>query len=419
MAKAASTSTVKKSGPTKTNPVVDAAVREKIIAARVGLLLRHSFFGNLATRLIIQNADDWLPTAATDGRHFFYNSEFVNKLSIKQLEFLFGHELLHVCYMHMDRRGDRDPQIYNVACDYCVNQDLVTSKVGEPITQVPLLLDSKYNGKSSEEVYELLMKNVKKVKLDDLIKQVLDEHLGNDGDGDKDGDGEPKSSGKGKRPVYSAEERKQIQDEFREAMLSAAQQSKGNLPAGIQRIVDSITAPKMNWKELLANSIQSTIKSDFTWMRPSRKSWHMDCMLPGQTKEDTIDICVSIDMSGSISNEQAKDFISEIYGIMQMYTCFRCSIWTFDTNIYNMQSFTEENMDELLNYELMGGGGTNIAKNWDFMKENGIEPKLFVMMTDCYDNAFGDPNYCDTLWIIHSNPTFVPPHGVYAHYDKN
>ena len=174
---AKSTVTVKNVGPTKTNPAVDAAVREKIIAARVGLLLRHSFFGNLATRLIIQNADDWLPTAATDGRHFFYNSEFVNKLSVKQLEFLFGHEILHVCYDHMGRRGDRNAQVYNVACDYCVNQDLVTSKVGEPITQVPLLLDSKYDGKSSEEVYELLMQNVNKIKLDDLIKQVLDQHL--------------------------------------------------------------------------------------------------------------------------------------------------------------------------------------------------------------------------------------------------
>lgn len=418
---ATSTSTVKKVGPIKTNPVVDAAVREKIIAARVGLLLRHSFFGNLATRLIIQNADDWLPTAATDGRHFFYNSEFVNKLSVKQLEFLFGHELLHVCYTHMDRRGDRDPQVYNVACDYCVNQDLVTSKVGEPITQVPLLLDSKYNGKSSEEVYELLMQNVKRVKLDDLIKQVLDEHLDNGDDGENgDGDGETgksKNQGKGKRPVYTEEERKQIQNEFREAMLSAAQQSRGSLPAGIQRMIDSITAPKMNWKELLANSIQSTIKSDFTWMRPSRKSWHMDCILPGQAKEDTIDICVSIDMSGSISSEQAKDFISEVYGIMQMYTCFKCTIWTFDTEMYNPKTFTEENMDELLQYEPQGGGGTDIAKNWDFMKENGIEPKLFIVMTDCFDNAFGDPNYCDTLWIIHSNPTFVPPHGVYAHYD--
>jgi predicted metal-dependent peptidase len=404
---------------TVTNPVVDALVREKIVTARIGLLMRHSFFGNLATRLNIVNADSWLPTAATDGRNFFYNSEFLNKLSIRQLEFLFGHELLHVCYMHTDRRGDRDPKVYNIACDYCVNQDLVDSKVGEVITQTPILLDSKYRGKTSEEIYEILMNNAKKINMDSLFEQLIDQHLDTEDEGDGSGSGDGNENGvqKNGKPYYSAEERKQIQNEFREAMLSAAQQSKGNLPAGIKRILDSILEPKMNWKDLLATSIQSTIKSDFTWMRPSRKAWHMDCMLPGQNKEDTIDICVSIDMSGSISNKQAKDFISEVYNIMQLYTCFRCTLWTFDTEIYNPKTFTEENMDEILTYDIHGGGGTDIAKNWDFMKEQAIEPKLFVVMTDGLDNNFGDPNYCDTLWVIHSNQTWVPPHGTYAYYN--
>ena len=46
-----------------------AEVLDKIIVARVGLLLRHPFFGNMATRLVIKEASDWCPTAATDGRH--------------------------------------------------------------------------------------------------------------------------------------------------------------------------------------------------------------------------------------------------------------------------------------------------------------------------------------------------------------
>ena len=53
-----------------------AEVLDKIIVARVGLLLRHPFFGNMATRLIIKECDDWCPTAATDGRHLYYNTQF-------------------------------------------------------------------------------------------------------------------------------------------------------------------------------------------------------------------------------------------------------------------------------------------------------------------------------------------------------
>jgi predicted metal-dependent peptidase len=86
---------------TKTDPKVDAAVREKLITARIGLLLKAPFFGNLATRMTLINADEWCPTAATDGRRFYYNSEFVNKMPLKQVEFLVGHEVLHLSLIHI------------------------------------------------------------------------------------------------------------------------------------------------------------------------------------------------------------------------------------------------------------------------------------------------------------------------------
>ena len=65
-----------------------AEVLDKIIVARVGLLLRHPFFGNMATRLIIKEASDWCPTAATDGRHLFYSVPFFAKMSNKEVEFV-------------------------------------------------------------------------------------------------------------------------------------------------------------------------------------------------------------------------------------------------------------------------------------------------------------------------------------------
>ena len=98
---------------TVTDPKVDAAAREKLVTARIGLLLKAPFFGQLATRMTLTNADDWCGTAATDGRKFYYNSEFVNKMPLKQLEFLCGHEILHAVYDHMSRRVDRQPRLAN------------------------------------------------------------------------------------------------------------------------------------------------------------------------------------------------------------------------------------------------------------------------------------------------------------------
>ena len=141
-------------GPT--DPALDRVVREKLITARVGMLLRASFFGNLATRLTLTNADEWCPTAATDGRRFYYNTRFIEMLKPKEIEFLFGHEVLHCVYDHFGRKGDRDPMLWNVANDYCVNADLKKHRVGEFITSVPCLYDVKYEGMSSEEVYDAL-----------------------------------------------------------------------------------------------------------------------------------------------------------------------------------------------------------------------------------------------------------------------
>lgn len=397
----------------------DNAVREKLITARIALLLKAPFFGNLATRMKLINGDDWCPTAATDGRNFYYNTLFIEKLPPKQLEFLVGHEVLHAVYDHMGRRGDRDPQIFNVANDFAVNSDLIDQKVGERINVVPMLYDPKYRGMSSEEIYDDLMKNVKKISLDQLVDQLLDEHLdgNNSGDGDDDSDGD--KNGKG-RPQLSEEEKQQIRDEIREAVLNAAQQAgAGNLPAGVKRLIKDLTEPVIDWRTLLEQQIQSTIKSDFTWMKPSRRGWHMDAIMPGMLPGTQIDICVAIDTSGSISERDIKDFMTEIKGIMEAYDEYKIHVWCFDTEVYNPQVFTSENLEDIAAYEPAGGGGTDFMCNYQWMKDNDIQPKKFVMFTDGMPfGEWGDEEYCDACWIIKGNPGCEPPFGVWAHYEE-
>ena len=210
-------------GPT--DPKIDAQARERLITARIGLLLRHSFFGNLATRMTLTNADEWCSTAATDGLKFYYNSRFIMMLKPKEVEFLVGHEVLHVVYDHMDRRGNRDPQMWNIADDYAVNADLKRHKVGQFITTVPCLYEQKYDGKAAEEIYDDLMKNAQKIDINSLIDQMIDDHLeGQDSDGD--GEGEDGKDGKGKRPQMSPEERERARQEIKQAIINAAQSAE-------------------------------------------------------------------------------------------------------------------------------------------------------------------------------------------------
>jgi predicted metal-dependent peptidase len=407
-------------GPT--DPKLDREIREKLITARVGLLLRAPFFGNLSTRLKLVNADEWCPTAATDGRNFYYNSRFVDMLKPKEVEFLFGHEVLHCVYDHFGRRGDRDPQLFNIANDYCVNADLKKHRVGEFITTVPCLYDAKYQDMSSEEIYDILYENAEKIDIGSLIDKMLDEHLdgeGQDVDGDEDGE-QGKNGGKG-RPKLSAEERQQIRDEIKEAVLAAAAASDGagNLPAGVKRIIEDMTAPKMNWRELLRMQLESTIKSDYTWMRNSRRGWHMDAVMPGMKLDPMIDIAISIDASGSMLDRMLRDFLGEVAGIMEQFPNYRIHVLSFDTEVYNPQQFDSENLDDITGYEIAGGGGTDFDCVFEYFKANEIEPKRHIMFTDGYPNgSWGDEQYCDTVFIMHGTTSIVPPFGQYAYYEE-
>jgi predicted metal-dependent peptidase len=399
-------------GPT--DPKVDAEVREQLITARVGLLLRASFFGNLATRLKLTNADEWCPTAATDGRNFYYNSRFIKMLKPKEIEFLFGHEVLHCVYDHFGRRGSRDPQLFNIANDYCVNADLKKHGVGEFITSVPCLYDRKYEGMSSEEIYDILYENAEKIDISSLLKQLLDEHL----DGDGDGEGK-EGEGKG-RPQLSEAEKQAIRDEIKEAVLAAAQTAgAGNLPAGVKRIIQELTEPKMNWRELLRMQLESTIKSDYTWMRASRKGWHMDAVMPGMNLDPMIDIAVAIDTSGSIGEDMLKDFLGEIQGIMDSFPAYKIHVFCFDTEVHAPAVYTSDNLDSITEYEPAGGGGTDFDAIYNYLKAEEIEPKRLVVFTDGYPfGSWGDEQYTDTVWILHGTTTIVPPWGQYAYYEE-
>jgi len=409
---------------------------ERLTMARVRLLLNKPFFGNLVTRLKLEEAK-WCPTAGTDGRKFYYNADFVDRLDDNEVLFLCGHEVLHCVYDHFGARADYDydHQLYNAAGDYVINIQL-TEDGFTPITTVKILLDWKYQGLTSHEVYEQLKEKFKCKEPQNGELDTLDDHMGpgsgfgegEDGKeeggfatGDKEGEeGGGQGQGSGKPGPLTDEEKQQIKDELKEAIISAADNAgAGNCPAGIERMIKEWTEPKMNWRDLIRCQIESSIKSDYTFMRPSRKSQQTNAIIPGMNNGELLEVDLAIDLSGSISHEQQRDFFSEIKGIMEQYLDFRIRVWCFDTEVYNMQEFTQDNLDDFMNYEAQGGGGTEFMCNWEYMKENDICPEQFVMFTDGYPcGAWGDPDYCDTVFIIHDNPRAEAPFGITAHYEE-
>ncbi len=393
---------------------------EKLTTARVGLLLKAPFFGNMATRMRLIDASDWCPTAATNGRDFMYNIEFVKKLSVKKLEFLFAHEILHCVFDHFGRVGSRDRMLSNIAQDYAVNQILVDERIGEKITEVKICYDPKYRGMAWEEIYDDLYEKAEKIPMEQLLSQLgelLDEHI-KEQEGAGAGDDKTKD-GKSK-PGMTKEEAEKLRQEIKEAMIqSAAAAGAGKTPAGIMRMIKNLTEPKMDWRQLVQQEIQSIVRNDYSFQRVNRKSMHSGAILPGMKEATTIDVAISIDMSGSIGEEDATVFLSEIKGIMDQYEDFKINLWCFDTEIYNWKQITHDEAHELTEYVPEGGGGTDFEVNWQFMEENGIQPKKFIMFTDGYPcGGWGDEDYCDTIFIVKGNTSAEAPFGQTVIYEK-
>ncbi len=426
--------------------LTSAEIEDILIKGRIKMLLtpNAAFFGNLACRLIFKDATKWCPTIATDGKYFYYNRDFVaalNNHSEDQMVFGVAHEVLHCVYDHMGRltrnwerpltREDfpiteegfeeyieyqnkmvRDSNLWNIANDYVVNNDLIEASVGQKIDMVPILYDHKYRGKFSEEIYEELVKEAEENGNIKYLK-TFDTHLGEYGS-PQEGDGE-------NGPVeMSEEEREQVRQEMQGAVEQAARQA-GKMGGALGRMIDQILNPKLNWRELLAQQIQSVIKSDYTFNRCSRKGTDAGIWLPAMNFDETIDIVIAFDMSGSIGQQPANEMISETIAIMDQYTNFKVTCLCFDTAVYNVQTFGEHNREDFRDYEVVGGGGTDFDCVYNYMKEEGIQPKKLVMFTDGYPwDSWGDEGYCDTLFIIHGSEAGrhpVAPFGITVPYE--
>lgn len=403
----------------------DLSITDRLSTARIGLLMRQPFFGNMATRMQLIENNTWCKTAATNGVDFFYNTNFVSRLTIGELQFLFAHEILHAALDHIGRRGNRKPKLANIAQDYAVNQILVDDSIGTPITNgfvednkgqlhaIKLLQDNKYRELAWEEIYDMLLKDMPKFDAEKFL-ETLDQHFAEKGIADEDGDDDG-------MPDLSPSELAEMRDKLKSSLVQAAASAGlDKTPDIIKRLIGSWSAPTINWKELVQQEIKSLIGDDYSFKRPNRRASSMGgAILPRLIPRTAISVVIALDMSGSISDEDSSIFLSEVQGIVEQFNEYTIDIWCFDTKVMNHKTFTQHSGEPITSYNLVGGGGTDFDVNFDYMKQNDITPKKFIMFTDGYPGgSWGDPNYTDTIFIVKGNSNAKSPFGQTIIYEQ-
>lgn len=401
-------------------------VFSSILKAKIHLLMYEPFFGQIVSQLDLEitESSSWCKTVSSDGRKLYFNRQFAKSLTPKELLFVLGHEVVHCIYEHIGRKGFRKTGLWDMAIDYITNYTLVHHGLGDMPANG--LYDERFTDEmTAEEIYDILLKNNVEIKipLDDHIDAVGE----GDNEGDSGGDGEGKSvtinvAGKNGKPKLTKEEIKQIRNKIKSAVIQAAQASgAGNIPAGIQRMIGDLIDPKMDWRALLDSHIRSSMKDDYTFQRLSKRDSVSGFIMPSQDILEVVEVDIAVDTSGSMTETMLRDIFSEVKGIMSTFGDFKLRAWTFDTEVYGMKEFTPNNISDIDEYSAtaQGGGGTMFECNWTFMKEHGIEPDRLVLFTDGYPcGSWGDPHYCDTLFVIHGNTSIIAPFGITAYYEE-
>lgn len=430
------------------HPTLSDECAKQMVVARTSLITNYAFFGIIAAKLQLVEDNINCQTMATDGKHLFYNVGFVmgidranidrdeyiaklrqafpdateqqltdacDGLTPGELRFVIVHEILHCMMEHFIRQDYREHKKWNRACDYAINQIIIREKIGD--FRSSWLFDKKYNEKTAEEIYRLL-EDEEDQDGEGGGGDSMDHHYnpgGQGGEGD-DNDGDDRGSVGDLFSHADEESIKENFEDFKQTVINAAQAA--DVPAGVKRFIDDLAEPKIDWRTRIKRSLQSWMKRDMAFYRPNRKSWSLGCVMPGWLPQEDIDICIALDMSGSISVAMAKDMLSEVYGMMKQFDAFKIHLVCFDTRVYAPADFDESNVEKLFEYQIKGGGGTDFDAVWDYMKEKEYRPKQLLMFTDGYPwQSWGDPDYCDTMFIIHGTDSIVAPFGETLYYE--
>tara|TARA_R110000822_G_scaffold6164_4_gene25852 strand:- start:22 stop:1122 length:1101 start_codon:yes stop_codon:yes gene_type:complete len=347
---------------------------KRIAKAKTSLILEHPFIGTIALNMPTV-LDASIRTAATNGKVIKYNPEFVEGLTDEQVKFLVAHECMHPMLEHNFRRNNRHAKKWNQAADYVVNKLLVDEGIGKFIDG-GCLNDTLYNaGKgTSDGIYNLLPEP-------------------EDGDGDMGGTGQDVEDADG-----SPAEKEQEAAEWKVKVAQAAQAAKmmGKMSANMQRLVDEVLQPKVDWRDVLRRFTEKCRTDTRSWSRPNRRFLAQGMYLPSVSGEALGEVVVAVDCSGSISQRQISEFAAEIKALKEDNNPTTVHVVYFDSEVSHYESYGR---DDDLDIKPHGGGGTAFSPVFKYIALRDIEPVACVFLTDlCCDDFGPAPDY-PVLWV--------------------
>jgi predicted metal-dependent peptidase len=333
-----------------------------------------------------------IPTACTDGWNRKYNPDFVDSLDDAQLNLLVLHECCHVAYRHLHVWKDlwkENAQLTNIAADHFVNLALMDTDAGAGFIKMPkvgIQPDVKYRGWSVRQIFDDLKKN-----------PPPEGEGGGDGEGIDSHDWE---NGKGQSPAEAAAQGDEIQRALRQGE-SVRRKLAGMGAGSADGMFGDLLTPKVDWRKLLRDFITETCagRDESTWARPNRRYLAEDIYMPSMVGTTMTEMVIGFDTSGSVfQGAEMNRFVAEVTAIINDIKPSKCHVIYWDTKVAGHQTF-EDGQFAVQNLKIKGGGGTDGAVLFDYLREKRINPQAIVQFTDGYVGDWGRSEW-PTLWAV-------------------
>ena len=357
------------------------------------------------------------PTACTDGRNEIYGREFIKGLDDKELAFVVLHENLHKALRHLfiwKKLDAINRKVTNAACDYVINLMIHKMDPQESFVAMPRkdgkifgLFDKRFDGMNTKQVFDILMEERGK--------------CGGNGDGEGEGGGGFDDHDWDGAKDMTEEEKKELAREIdqaiRQGLISA--QKAGTGTGGLDRELEGLMEPKVNWREVLREFVKATCsaKDTSSWRRVNRRFLSTGTYMPTLIGEKVGHLVVGVDTSGSVGGKELAEFLSEVKGIAEEVNPETVDLLYWDGEVAAHETYSGSTVSTIVqSTKPAGGGGTSPSCVSTYLKEKSIAPECIIMLTDGYVGGdWGNEWTAPLLWVIVGGNDDVAPNGKTIH----
>lgn len=378
---------------------------DKIQKAKARLMLEHPYFGTIASSLKLEKNNELL-TFLSDGETLRYNSEYIDRLNVSEVEFVMANGAMHAVLKHQDRSAGRTQWLWQTATDYVVNSMLVTNGM-----QLPEYVnhEHKFDGMYAEEVYQMLRDEMMNDEfgMEEQIEQITEsddvhnENLQMQKEMTPSLDAEQTeqdSTSDDKQEMPAPQNMEALKEELKEQFEQIFQKlnRQGTLPKDLKFVVPEYFSHKVDWREFLYGYIAAYAKSTYSFVPPNMKYLYRGIYLPSLSS-DLLRIVIAVDTSGSVDESLLSTFLGEVSSIMQSYPNYEIDLITADAKIQSHKVFLP---GEALDYEVSGGGGTDFRPVFEYIDQQINYPTLLLYFTDGLGTfPKTEPSY-DVMWVM-------------------